>query len=72
MAKAQALSVMQASLTSCPYCGGAPKLVPMPGTKSNWWRVQCQNHHCGGTTWAMPEPEQAQKAWNRRAGEQTE
>lgn len=55
----------QTSIRPCPFCGGKAKLSPMPGA-ANWWRVQCQNFHCGGTTWAMPDPVQAVRAWNAR------
>lgn len=63
--KAQLLNTLSRTLHPCPYCGGAGRLAPMRGT-GNWWRVRCEWHHCGGTTWAMDEPDKAVDAWNRR------
>jgi len=63
--RARELSELEASLAGCAFCGGPGKLAPMPNTAS-WWRVRCQDYHCGGTTWAMDEPQKAVQAWNRR------
>lgn len=68
--KAASLDTLQSSLLPCPHCGGMAKLGEMPGSK-NWWQVRCQNYHCGGTTWAMPEPNDAAMAWNRRQDGET-
>ncbi|CAM5188400.1 hypothetical protein CDEN61S_01665 [Castellaniella denitrificans] len=69
--KAASMNGLQSGLLACPHCGGAAKLAPMPGTNGNWWRVQCQDFHCGGTTWAFPDPDQAATAWNRRQDGET-
>jgi len=53
------------TLRPCAFCGGAGKLAPLPGA-STWWRVRCNDFHCGGTTWAMEDPDEAVRAWNRR------
>ncbi len=66
--KAKSIHALQASLLPCPHCDGPAKLAPMPGSDT-WWQVRCQNYHCGGTTWAMSEADQAVAAWNRRAGD---
>lgn len=63
--KAQELNAAQVSLKGCPFCGGPGKLTPMPGA-SSWWRVRCEDFHCGGRTWAMDEVDKAVAAWNRR------
>ncbi|MBE0591202.1 MAG: hypothetical protein IH616_02230 [Gemmatimonadales bacterium] len=61
---------LDAALLACPYCGGPARLDASPAnTKAPlWFRVRCQDYHCGGTTWAMVGPEAAVKAWNRRDG----
>lgn len=58
------------ALMPCPFCRGEAKLGPMPGAAS-WWQVRCASYHCGGTTWAMDEPEKAVRAWNRRPDGET-
>lgn len=63
--KAAQLNALDGCLRPCAFCGGVAKLAPMPGATS-WWRVRCQDYHCGGTTWALDEPEKAVEAWNRR------
>ena len=52
-------------LRLCAFCGCEAKLAPMPNSPT-WWRVRCNNYHCGGTTWAMGSQEEAIDAWNRR------
>lgn len=56
-------------LLPCPFCGISAKLSPLPNAQT-WWRVRCDNYHCGGTTWAMEDAEQAIGAWSRRLGGQ--
>ena len=63
--KAAELNALQATIKACPFCDGAAKLAPMPGA-SGWWRVRCEDYHCGGTTWAIQGPEDATATWNRR------
>ena len=53
------------NLRPCPFCRGPATLAQMPSA-SSWWRVRCDNYDCGGTTWAMDEPQTAVDAWNRR------
>ncbi|WP_176992776.1 Lar family restriction alleviation protein [Collimonas sp. OK242] len=53
------------NLRPCPFCGGSATLAPMRNAQE-WWRVRCNNYHCGVTPWAMPDAEQAVNAWNRR------
>lgn len=65
--KATHLNQLQDGIQPCPFCTNQAKLEPMPGTNKNWWRVRCADFHCGGTTWAMPSPDEATAAWNRRA-----
>lgn len=62
--KAQELNALQASVKVCPFCGGLATLAPMKG--SDWWRVRCDDYHCGGTTWALQSAPDAVSAWNRR------
>lgn len=52
-------------LSPCPHCGGPGKLAQMPGA-ARWWRVRCEDYHCGATTWAMDDAVKAVAAWNRR------
>ena len=52
------------SLLSCPHCAEDSKLTPLPN--STWWRVRCNNYHCGATTWAFQSEDEAIAAWNRR------
>jgi hypothetical protein len=63
--KAAELSALQASARECPFCGRSAKLAPMPGARG-WWRVRCEWYDCGGTTWAVQDPGDAVRAWNRR------
>lgn len=63
--KAAELNALQAQAKPCPFCAGPGKLAPMPGAR-NWWRVRCEDYHCGGTTWAIQEATDAVAAWNRR------
>lgn len=63
--KARELSALQATLRACPFCASQAKLAPMPGARE-WWRVTCENYHCGGKTWAMQGHHEAVDAWNRR------
>jgi hypothetical protein len=57
-------------LLPCAFCGGPGTLARMPGA-TTWWRVRCNDYHCGGTTWAMGDDELAVNAWNRRPDGQT-
>lgn len=63
--KAQELNALQASVKPCPFCAGVATLQPMKGA-SGWWRVRCDDYHCGGTTWALQGAADAAEAWNRR------
>jgi len=55
------------TIKPCPYCGGGAALQPMPHSRG-WYRVQCLDKDCGGTTWAWPTREGAVATWNRRHG----
>lgn len=66
--KAAELNRLQASVKPCPFCCRSATLSPMRGA-SGWWRVRCDWHDCGGTTWAIQEAEAAVAAWNRRPGD---
>jgi hypothetical protein len=63
--KAVELTALQRLVSPCPYCGRSAKLGSMPGAR-NWWRVRCEWHDCGGTTWAVQDAGDAVAAWNRR------
>jgi hypothetical protein len=63
--KAQDLNTLQASVKPCPFCAGRAVLAPLKGA-SGWWRVRCEDYHCGGTTWALQGSEDAVEVWNRR------
>ncbi len=52
------------NILPCPLCDEKAKLMPM--YRSPWWRVRCDNYHCGCTTWACPTQEKAIAAWHRR------
>lgn len=53
------------NILPCPLCNEKAKLLPMHG--SPWWRVRCNNHYCGCTTWAFQTEEKAIAAWDRRS-----
>ncbi|WP_414691495.1 Lar family restriction alleviation protein [Noviherbaspirillum sp.] len=69
MKKYTTVSVSTTELLPCPFCGSRATLSSLPMSPS-WWRVRCDSYHCGGSTWAMGEAEEAVNAWNRRANEQ--
>lgn len=54
-----------APIDNCPFCKGSASLKQMPNA-SEWYRVRCDWHHCGGTTWAILGAAEAIAAWNRR------
>lgn len=66
--KARTLSALQRDLKPCPFCAGPAALEPVPHS-INWWRVRCKSYHCGATTWAVNDAEDAARVWNRRDGE---
>jgi ribosomal protein L37AE/L43A len=67
--KASELTALQQQVKPCPFCSRTATLAPMRGT-TGWWRVRCDFHDCGGTTWAIQGAEDAVNVWNRRpAGE---
>lgn len=66
--KSAELTALQATVKPCPFCAGGAMLAPMKGA-AHWWRVRCDDYHCGGTTWAIQSPEDAVSAWNRRASD---
>lgn len=63
--KARTLTELQHSLRTCPFCAGSAKLEALPKA-TQWWQVRCKDYDCGGTTWAVMEPDAAANAWNRR------
>ncbi|MPT37785.1 MAG: hypothetical protein E2603_04530 [Achromobacter sp.] len=63
--KAQTLTKIQRDLKPCAHCGSRAGLKPMPHAPL-WFRVRCENYHCGVTTWAMQGEDEAAEAWNRR------
>lgn len=57
--------MIKAELKTCPFCGGEAEII---GAYNKFYQVVCQKCE-GSIDRFFDTPEEAAKAWNRRAGE---